>query len=634
MEEPIATSQEDHIRSGASRFPALNQVSLVFLENMKIRFGEQSYEAAKIHDILGQFASGEISKRHTISTILNIISGHDNLRHDLFAILNHDDARWTPRDFDLSPKSVPQFLQLTHEPQMCLPSISVPWESNRPSRSSFRSLTSAVYNAYANPDEAEVGQGTTDTQSEHDHQQPTPQITLPWPGQAAYANSSILGHVASPDDGSLHDDPWHPNTHYDPMLNQPNTESFSVWEPERSRYLQSWREVEYGNPGAENRHLMVPQRGDMPLDDGSPPSTAVLECHFSNGSHENHSRRTTLSPFVHQEQALTRTLQPLKHEPELREGYEPAMSLEMLPPAMNYEQREASPCSNTVATQRFSSQLGGLEDVQSEVSATDTRPFKRLKATTTAARSRAEGSGEFIHGLCGKRFKSRSKVKKHHWGNKKDDLDTTTGCWAKHKKPNIRWDDHPSCREAPKVGAARRTSDVRTSKHTESRLSSAEHKALTVPAMIPSRERLHSHRILHDEVPRELPKRTADSPHTSLQYPGSTLSQYHSHHLPGRRSFESLLSAVNMVSEMEAPVPQGRNDSLVAQLDAQAAAVDYESHYRPGWTFESIVPCNERVYDPPKPDSGPAYTSREHMLLPAPYMSEGNFHPGQINRYG
>jgi hypothetical protein len=47
--------------------------------------------------------------------------------------------------------------------------------------------------------------------------------------------------------------------------------------------------------------------------------------------------------------------------------------------------------------------------------------------------------GRFVHSICGTVFTSRYAVKKHHWGNKCDDFETTTGCWAKNKKPNVQW---------------------------------------------------------------------------------------------------------------------------------------------------------------------------------------------------
>lgn len=52
---------------------------------------------------------------------------------------------------------------------------------------------------------------------------------------------------------------------------------------------------------------------------------------------------------------------------------------------------------------------------------------------------------------------------------------------------------------------------------------------------------------------------------------------YNTARLPMMNSFESLLTAVNAVVEVDAPKPQGRNDSVVSYLDAQAAAAEHNS---------------------------------------------------------
>ncbi|KAH9864165.1 hypothetical protein J1614_010099 [Plenodomus biglobosus] len=81
-------------------------------------------------------------------------------------------------------------------------------------------------------------------------------------------------------------------------------------------------------------------------------------------------------------------------------------------------------------------------------------PWKHVH--TKAPRWRAEESYRFVHSLCGMAFSSRYGVKKHHWGAKNEDIHTTTGCWAKHKKPKINWDAHATCREQPAVSSTSR----------------------------------------------------------------------------------------------------------------------------------------------------------------------------------
>lgn len=47
--------------------------------------------------------------------------------------------------------------------------------------------------------------------------------------------------------------------------------------------------------------------------------------------------------------------------------------------------------------------------------------------------------GPYVHAICGKGFPTKSAVKKHHWGPKPGDLETTRGCWAKNNKPDVAW---------------------------------------------------------------------------------------------------------------------------------------------------------------------------------------------------
>lgn len=73
------------------------------------------------------------------------------------------------------------------------------------------------------------------------------------------------------------------------------------------------------------------------------------------------------------------------------------------------------------------------------------RPFLPTKISPpskvggTSGKGLRTQQGQFVHGLCGKSFNTRHAVKKHHWGSRMDDRETTTGCWAKHKKPDVSW---------------------------------------------------------------------------------------------------------------------------------------------------------------------------------------------------
>ena len=172
------------------------------------------------------------------------------------------------------------------------------------------------------------------------------------------------------------------------------------------------------------------------------------------------------------------------------------------------------------------------------------------------------GGGPYIHSLCGKSFSTRSRVKKHHWGIKMDDLETTTGCWAKNKKPNVSWNEHPSCREAL-TATKKATPAVKRQRPSKKR-------APSVSSLEPT-----PHNLLQAST-------TPHGPHGeafTLRHPVS----YHMQGLPGRTSFDNLLTAVNVAAQVDAPQPQGRIDSVVSQLDAQAAAMERNRQYVTKW---------------------------------------------------
>jgi hypothetical protein len=187
-------------------------------------------------------------------------------------------------------------------------------------------------------------------------------------------------------------------------------------------------------------------------------------------------------------------------------------------------------------------------------------PTKVSRGSTLVAR---KGSGQFVHSICGRGFTRRQAVKKHHWGDKLDDLETTTGCWAKHRKPNVNWNEHPSCKVISRVPPLHSYGMGSTS---------AASNTPAVLAMVPSY------------------RDTILGPSTPLQY--------HSYGLPGTATpsssspFQNLLTAVNIAASIENPAPKGRIDSLiVSNFDAQAEAAA-PGQFRPTSSFTNQHPGN------------------------------------------
>lgn len=188
----------------------------------------------------------------------------------------------------------------------------------------------------------------------------------------------------------------------------------------------------------------------------------------------------------------------------------------------------------------------------------------QIEPEVTAARKRIGDVDRFVHSLCGKAFASKSGVKKHHWGGKIGDRETITGCWAKHKKPDVSWDEHPSCKESAAKANVPHSSRNNTARKGTDRASLARPQKLVGSDF----KTLSDFPTLQD-----LPRTVAETIHPSntMQPRAENFVTSHSHEGFGRSSFESLLLAVNAAAQMDAPKLQGRNDSVVShQIMAEA----------------------------------------------------------------
>lgn len=214
---------------------------------------------------------------------------------------------------------------------------------------------------------------------------------------------------------------------------------------------------------------------------------------------------------------------------------------------------------------------------------------------------------QYVHSLCGRAFSSRHGVKKHHWGSRVGDINTVTGCWFKHKKPDIEWDAHPSCKDT--------NLKANTSKPLAKRTPRTETEAPVAPSMIPNRgEPRVAIPTLH-----ELPHMVAESLHQTM--PTAPPPSYHTYQMPRQETngnFDALLTVVNAASTINAPKAQGRVDSVVAHLDAQAAASDSQDHqdslHTPPSYMRSrnVLPFNPRVYRQIAPAAPGAIVEEDH----------------------
>jgi hypothetical protein len=226
------------------------------------------------------------------------------------------------------------------------------------------------------------------------------------------------------------------------------------------------------------------------------------------------------------------------------------------------------------------------EDIEASVCASPPAKVPSKRTLQRQAKKKAEEEqvrpaveGPYIHSLCGKGFASRSKVKKHHWGAKLENLETTNGCWAKHNKPDVSWNEHPSCKEGP---PPRRTANRSIeSKPTQKE---SKQKAPVVPTMIPTLE----------DLPRTVYE--AVNPQEADQPIFTEVGPFHSHRLPTQDRFNSLLTAAKFASRIEAPRPQGRNDSLISHLNAQAVLAEDKREYCTSWVDTAQDQQDEFAY--------------------------------------
>jgi hypothetical protein len=306
----------------------------------------------------------------------------------------------------------------------------------------------------------------------------------------------------------------------------------------RAYYSQSWSSVA-GKPILGHVESLPSNHFDSPA-----PSH---EMHMSPNLSPRKGQAAVTSPFVLGVPIAVPIGQPID---------------EMPPPSKKRRRRQSSTSQVKAGVEpsRHNSEIVSYILPSAEIADQLSVPAQPNKMAKEDSKPSQGGGGPYIHSLCGKGFSSRSKVKKHHWGNKLDNLETTTGCWAKNKKPNVSWNEHPSCREGiPQRKAPSVVQKLRT----------LNQKAPQAPSMVPRSQ--------------DIPQISAQAPHFRQEGEQSfeDVGSYHSHRLPTRSSFDNLLTAVNIASQIDAPQPQGRIDSVVSHLDA--AAAEHNRQYITNW---------------------------------------------------
>jgi hypothetical protein len=542
------------------------------------RFGDKSPETLAIHGVLDKFKNGNITKRETLSTICDTLGDCNDLKHDLLEVLNHQDARWGPGDFDLpfpAEQQIPQFLQPVHEPQMRLPSISTLWSS---SNQALPSLIPALQGGLDNyHDSAQPGAHEHIFEpTDHDHWHVAGLTTFsPSVAPEQYGTAASIHHTSESIDHAVSRPQWQAFGH-DMAIDPSCLGSGNM--PQEEYYLPVWDDMDY-SPGWDD--IGPGQFYEQPqgLFDGTQPIAAPESIEAQYAETILSERRSesvvpadpTQARLEHDTNVPPKTT--VQSDPHV--GLVDDIAAEMPPPTRKRSRKASIAHSKpTEQVPQSSNQDGNASDSEEPALEHGSDP---VEAVAKPSRKQSEGGGHYIHGICGKAFASRSKVKKHHWGSKMDDTNTTTGCWFKHKKPSVSWNDHPSCRETQKLTPP---------KSYKARSTSAETKAPVVPAMVPS-DRSSGLPALQSRAgigaDHVNPTPTPQAPKHDAH---DTFLPYHSHSIPrnpSNSSFESLLTAVNFAAKIEEPKAKARNDSVIFnRLEAHALEAERTGRYQPG----------------------------------------------------
>ncbi|KAF2449557.1 hypothetical protein P171DRAFT_195316 [Karstenula rhodostoma CBS 690.94] len=575
------------IEAGAHGHSAesIETLSRSFLVKVQQVFGQHSDEWKTISRALLQFKHRSMSKKEAHYIMTQVLSSNDMLSHDLFDILNHNDAHWAPEDWSrpinppgslqtLNPTS-PDFLQPSHQPNFPrLPSMfqALGGESSasRPHMISPTILQSpsTPYAAHRmTPTPYHGGQGqlgslaaTFEDYSGYGGQQEqfTPHsqsLPISWTPNSFVPNSlSSPGHLMpNPTPLSQHHVPssWH----QDPTLAPPRDVRRELgMNPNEQTYsrLDNPNEPLSSAAYTAEAYQQYPQQYQW------------QNGHYIGGwandnlwQHEHEHitpehRSSHVSPSLRNQAVPQLAPGQLSSDASPTTIATPATSVMNVPRLfqneLNKVQAEYAEGEQNINNDARSE---SYEDIPTSNDGSRAGLSGERQARLSVARSTPKPEGGFIHAICGKGFHSRSAVKKHHWGPKAGDLTTTRGCWAKNKRPDVAWDAHPSCR----TGSTRLNTNNRQSIATEdddSVSTSPELNAAPPPAMVSRR---------------------------------SAVQQFNNTPVHG---LDTLVSAASFAERIDAPRPQdGRNDSVVAQLDAQAAIAQRNRRTLPPWSTQT-----------------------------------------------
>jgi hypothetical protein len=417
-----------------------------------------------------------LSKREALATIMEVVGDNEDLRKGLLDVLSHEQASWSPDDFDQP---------LAHSPHIIEP--DAPYVKLLPSSRENAQLPVSITGAHISRRAV--------LQPQHQPQVHLPPMLANW-----YPSQSAILHAANPMQFQL------PLSQF-PLGRSPlmqYQDSHDTVDHEEYGYTTS--DFQGSNGGQD--HIYQTYAQDMhsswsPFDFNgtlSPPPTLPTEAPTTQPYVSPTTGLVTRFPSIetdycagYNSPSLGFSIHGHRTSYPASEGFQEGSSLLGWPSAEFHQshkvlstlngnhQAQSASMHYQGPTQRLASSLQsspgespstwgtrlavpigqstsdgmtpppvkhGSKSYRQPLPLVSTLPsadHQEDKSATTKARKirAAMGSRKYIHALCGKGFNSRSAVKKHHWGHAKAwDTSTTTGCWAKNDKPDIEWQVH------------------------------------------------------------------------------------------------------------------------------------------------------------------------------------------------
>ncbi|KAF2193842.1 hypothetical protein K469DRAFT_244662 [Zopfia rhizophila CBS 207.26] len=618
--------------------PVLYAKCHLFLEKLKDRFGPTSKEVAVCHNVLYDFSECKTSKEVVYDEIMHQLGDDSDFKEEFKDIyFNYSDDSRSTQELHASvfsqptPESQPSpGLQPQHQPQLLMPSIVGHWNSSQfmlPSQPSVslqssHSMRLADQGLYTPRNPAFL---TPSTMNNNGYGRQG--LYQPMFSQSAYKNSNVYaGSLSSmaPVPGNSRPTMNFSSSPATPMMNTISSASRYTSPGTDHAHTPTFASTfaPYTGYGSGSQHSSPslnfraqPQRS-FPLNDAwsagqfndysndSRPSRALTGAQFDNGFVFSRLNAALASSQQVTPPSLSNREPTLQMESSYQTFTSPSPSVLGTPVAVPLGQDTFDMPPPDMKRKKKGSRLSeptlqnddrGDEEALERSMPPDGSPSPVLLTQSDQSSSgqktatRKGRGGAFVHKICGQRFPTRSAVKKHHWGPNLYDFDTARGCWAKHGKPNIAWDEHQSCNQ--ERAPSGRIKDSACPQSTP-QATPPEFKAQSVPNMLPDITITPSGFTNLSDLPGKVAESLSNTPTPSQLPVSGRVLEYHTSGLPGpaTQGLDTLAKAANVASKLDTPTRQDRNDSLVSDLEVKVSADEGQGYNEVALVGVSHIP--------------------------------------------